>query len=50
MKIGDVVQLKSGGPYMTVIYADSENATCQWFTGEVLARTETFPLLALESI
>jgi uncharacterized protein YodC (DUF2158 family) len=41
---GDVVMLKSGGPYMTVSYILSENSMagtagdldCQWFDGPTL--------------
>jgi uncharacterized protein YodC (DUF2158 family) len=28
--IGDVVQMKSGGPLMTIESLDGENATCSW--------------------
>ena len=33
MKIGDLVQLKSGGPVMTVAYVngDGTEVTCNWF-------------------
>ena len=31
-KVGDVVQLKSGRPPMTVKEIDEEEATCQWFS------------------
>ncbi len=30
-KVGDVVQLKSGGPKMTVSEIDSDGVFCQWF-------------------
>lgn len=40
-KVGDVVQLKSGGPKMTVVGTEIEGAkvlvTCQWFDGTKLA-------------
>ena len=29
----DVVQLKSGGPKMTVSWCEGEEACCQWFDG-----------------
>lgn len=31
LKVGDVVQLKSGGPKMTVSEIDEDNVFCQWF-------------------
>lgn len=31
LKVGDVVRLASGGPEMTVIKADSGEASCAWF-------------------
>ncbi len=35
-KAGDQVELKSGGPTMTVdrLSTDSEHVTCNWFTGK----------------
>jgi uncharacterized protein YodC (DUF2158 family) len=34
MKVGDVVQLKSGGPKMTVEKMfDDESCSCVWFSG-----------------
>jgi uncharacterized protein YodC (DUF2158 family) len=38
-KIGDIVQLKSGGPEMTVQSLPASNSTtyrCQWFAGKKL--------------
>ncbi len=31
IKTGSVVQLKSGGPNMTVLSVDRDNASCVWF-------------------
>ena len=49
LKIGDVVQLKSGGPVMTV---DSEGAdghlVCQWFEGSDVKKA-TFPIASLQA-
>lgn len=37
LKIGDTVELKSGGPPMTITkYDGREYFTCQWFAGEKL--------------
>lgn len=38
-KVGDIVQLKSGGPEMTIQRLPSQhssNYTCQWFAGKKL--------------
>jgi uncharacterized protein YodC (DUF2158 family) len=32
-KAGDVVQLKSGGPLMTVSEIDGNSVQCRWFNG-----------------
>jgi uncharacterized protein YodC (DUF2158 family) len=52
-KVGDIVQLKSGGPKMTVV--DVERAPrgqlqvrCTWFTKQDLMEQGTFPADALE--
>ncbi len=37
---GDVVELKSGGPKMTVESAGCKNAQVAWFNGDHLQRTE----------
>ncbi|MBA7489812.1 hypothetical protein ES702_00346 [subsurface metagenome] len=38
LKTGDIVQLKSGGPPMTIAdyAADGKRFRCQWFVGEKL--------------
>ena len=51
-KVGDVVQLKSGGPAMTVIDTKEEAAVeCLWF-GDVSEtfRREILPVIALETV
>ncbi len=47
-KQGDIVQLKSGGPVMTVcnVFSDGTNNRCQWFSGKKL-ETGDFPEGAL---
>ena len=51
LKAGDVVQLKSGGPIMTITWVGDEygtlNARCEWFDGKKAA-TGTYPVAALE--
>lgn len=37
-KTGDIVQLKSGGPKMTVESARGREYNCQWFAGNKLER------------
>lgn len=48
--VGDVVQLRSGGPDMTVEdVPDTTQIACFWFVQKDLRR-ETFPALALDKI
>ena len=53
VKAGDVVQLKSGGPKMTIARLENvggvENAVCGWFSGDKKSKKEisTFPLTML---
>lgn len=47
-KVGDVVQLKSGGPRMTVSEVDSDGVTCSWFAGTD-NKIGHFPADALEA-
>jgi uncharacterized protein YodC (DUF2158 family) len=52
-KVGDVVQLKSGGPKMTVVLvgggSDSQHRLieCRWFTSEMRPERAAFPEEAL---
>ena len=48
---GDVVQLKSGGPLMTVVAVEKAEARCIWHsqTGEDI-RSALIPVVALEHI
>ena len=54
LKIGDVVQLRSGGPTMTVVavthVAESDLCLidCGWFTSEMRPEKAAFPEEALE--
>ena len=33
LKVGDIVQLRSGGPNMTVAFVTNEGLACSWFEG-----------------
>jgi uncharacterized protein YodC (DUF2158 family) len=46
IQIGTVVQLRSGGPLMTVVSVSGESVCCEWFHGEKVVRGE-FPVAAL---
>ena len=49
-EIGDVVQLRSGGPKMTVHSLVSDcDVVCQWFEGNAL-HEESFPREALRKV
>ena len=43
-KIGDIVQLKSGGPLMTVQKVRTDEVDCMWFDGSTLIKNTSFPL------
>lgn len=43
-KIGDVVQLKSGGPLMTVQKVRTDEVDCMWFDGNTLIKNMSFPM------
>lgn len=50
--VGDVVQLKSGGPEMTVIdrELDGNKVECMWFVFDHEARTRSIPAIALMAV
>lgn len=56
MKIGDVVQLKSGGPRMTVHTLDNDmddseaEVTCMWFDEKQEQHVRVFKVLTLKTI
>ena len=45
-KVGDKVQLQSGGPAMTVIEVNGSDVTCTWFAGQE-PRVNAYPSAAL---
>lgn len=49
--IGDIVELKSGGPPMTVREVNSDSVTCIWFDDRHQLQEQTFdPLLIRDAI
>ena len=46
MKIGDVVQLRSGGPKMTILEKDKDIVKCGWFENQS-PQLVRYPILAL---
>ncbi len=48
MKLGDVVQLNSGGPKMTVSHVDERQAVCRFFDGQGELDNSTFPIECLK--
>lgn len=47
LKTGDIVQLKSGGPKMTVRDVEQTRVYCQWFAGSKL-ESGGFPVDSVE--
>ena len=47
MQPGDLVQLKSGGPAMTLVSAEQPNAMCMWFDAQEKRDLQLFPLHVL---
>lgn len=52
MKIGELVQLKSGGPVMTVVKIDdASHITCMWYATQVGEyRTHVFAQSILDEV
>ncbi|GHC35152.1 hypothetical protein GCM10010096_00040 [Alcaligenes pakistanensis] len=49
--VGDVVQLRSGGPEMTVLAVlHSGEVTCAWFTPDDAIQSEKIPIAALMTV
>jgi uncharacterized protein YodC (DUF2158 family) len=45
---GDTVQLKSGGPGMTIQKFEADRAYCIWFDGDGKKQGASFPLSTLQ--
>lgn len=54
LQVGDIVELKSGGPNMTVVVVvelqTGISAHCTWFPSHEDYRTGVFPALALKKV
>ena len=51
LQIGDVVQLKSGGPTMTVHQVNNDRSViCQWFDRDGALKTEPFQPAQLKKV
>jgi uncharacterized protein YodC (DUF2158 family) len=53
LKVGDVVELKSGGPKMTITRIDSDSAQfiwCRWFSADNKVNAQQFPPAALQKV
>lgn len=48
IKPGDVVQLKSGGPEMTVSYLDDNEAYCEWFDSKEEPHAQRYAVIVLK--
>lgn len=48
--VGDVVQLKSGGPPMVIVAINDGTAVCAWHDSEGKPHTESYPLAALKKL
>lgn len=48
-KLGDVVQLKSGGPEMTIYRIDGSDIACTWFVKQE-PKYNSFPKEVLEKV
>jgi uncharacterized protein YodC (DUF2158 family) len=49
-KVGDVVQLKSGGPHMTITSVGGHYCECTWFDKHTNQQRRAFPPFALSHI
>ena len=47
LQVGQSVVLKSGGPTMTVVSLDGDQAHCTWFAGTTV-KTHAFPAAGLK--
>lgn len=48
---GDIVQLKSGSPALTVVAVDGEEVKVFWYADEIGEfRSQTLPAIALETL
>ena len=48
--LGDVVQLKSGGPHLTITEVDGDTATCLYADGNNQLHRHTISVVALKHV
>lgn len=49
LKPGDLVQLRSGGPAMTLVSADESEVLCMWFDPQEKCDSKAFPMHVLRA-
>jgi uncharacterized protein YodC (DUF2158 family) len=49
LKPGDLVQLRSGGPAMTLVSSDDAHGVCMWFDSQEKRDSQAFPLHVLRA-
>ena len=47
LKPGDLVQLRSGGPAMTLVSSDATDGICMWFDAQEKRDSQAFPMHVL---
>ena len=48
-KPGDLVQLRSGGPAMTLVSGDATTGVCMWFDSQQRRDSQPFPMHVLRA-
>lgn len=47
-KPGDTVNLRSGGPLMTIVMVNGQSAFCEWFSDDQQPQSRSFALTSLK--
>jgi uncharacterized protein YodC (DUF2158 family) len=48
IKAGEIVELKSGGPAMTVNFVENNEAVCAWFDDKMKPQHGRYPITSLK--